>query len=593
MAQVVQEVTGAEDVVWNLGDLYAGSDDPALARDQQLTTEQAAAFAAKYRGKVGSLSVAEMAEALTEFESLYDRVSRLMTFASLQWVIEMNNPAFGALLQKLQEYGSRLQQEILFFELEWANVSDAQAKITDDPALARWHHFLKQALDERPHLLTEPEEKILTEKAVTGVSAWNRYFGQTLSATQYEFEGQKVPQEAVLRRLYSADRAEREKAAASITAGLKSILPTATFVFNTLLAEKASNDRLRKNATWISSRNRSNEIPDESVEALVKAVTSRYDVVTRYYNIKRKLLGLDELLDYDRYAPLSPVETRYQWHEARDIVLSAYNAFDPSMAQVAGEFFEKHWIHAPVKVGKRGGAFANPCVPSLHPYVLVNYTGTSKDVMTLAHELGHGIHMYLSRPKGILEAGTPLTTAEMASTFGEMLVFNDLMNRESDPLARRAMLASKIEDTFATVYRQITMNRFEDAIHTARRNEGELSTDRVNELWIQTQRAMFGSSVTLREDYGIWWSYVQHFTNTPGYVYAYAFGELLVLALFARYRAEGKPFVNKYLQVLSMGGAERPETILKIAGVDLTDPNFWNEGVAILDDMVKQLEAMI
>ncbi|HVO44656.1 MAG TPA: M3 family oligoendopeptidase [Aggregatilineales bacterium] len=593
MTERVQEATGAEDIVWNLGDMYAGVDDPALEADQQAMTAKCAAFAEKYRGRVGTLSAADMAEALTDLEIIYDRVARLGSFASLQWTIDMGNAAYGALLQKIQEFGSQLQQQILFFELEWANVSDEQARIADDPALARWRHYLKQAREERPYLLTEPEERILAEKAVTGVQAWNRFFGQVLSATQYELDGQKLPQEALLRRMYSPDRDERRRAADALTVGLRANLPTAIFVFNTILADKASNDRLRKNPTWISSRNRSNEISDESVEALVKAVTSRYDIVARYYNIKRRLLGYDTLYEYDRYAPLQQVDTQHKWTEARDIVLNAYHAFDPLMAQTAGEFFEKRWIHAPVKAGKRGGAFASPVTPSLHPYVMVNYTGSSKDVMTLAHELGHGIHMMLSRPKGIFEAQTPLTTAEMASTFGEMLVFTDLMNRESDPQARAALLATKIEDSFATVFRQISMNRFEDAIHTARRMEGELSADRIGELWMTTQRAMFGDSVTLRDEYTLWWSYITHFTNVPGYVYAYAFGELLVMSLFARYRHEGAAFAPKYLDVLSMGGADRPENILRIAGVDLTNPNFWQEGLNIIDDMVTQLESMV
>src|SRR5258708_3933860 len=272
------------------------------------------------------------------------------------------------------------------------------------------------------------------------------------------------------------------------------------------------------------------------VEVLITAGTSRYDIVSRYYKIKRRLRGVDELFDYDRYAPLEKVETHYQWDEARQIVESAFSAFHPQMAEIAGEFFDKKWMHAPVVPNKRGGAFASPCVPSVHPWVFVNYMGLGKDVATLAHELGHGIHMYLSRPKGELEAGTPLTTAEMASVFGEMLVFNDLMSRESDPKVKLSMLARKVEDTFATVFRQVSMNRFEEAIHTARRGEGELSTERIGELWLDSQRAMFGDSLTLRDEYRLWWSYIPHFINTPGYVYAYSFGELLVMALFKLYQ---------------------------------------------------------
>jgi oligoendopeptidase F len=593
MTQAVQEATGAENVVWDLSDLYRGGDDPAIARDLEQADAQADRFAERYRGRVATLSAGEMAEALHDAEQINDLMGRLGSFASLQWATDTGNAAYGALLQRIREASSQLDQKTLFFELEWANVPDEQAAITADPALARWRHYLENARRRRPHLLTEPEEKILTEKAVTGVHAWTRYYGEVMSAQRYDVDGQKVPQALILQRLYLPDREARKRAADSMTVGLRDTLKTSTYVFNTVLADKASDDRLRKYPTWISSRNLDNEASDEMVDALVSAVTSRYDIVSRYYKIKRQLLGYDTLYEYDRYAPLAQVETHYRWDEARDIVLNAYQAFHPRLAEIAGEFFEKQWIHAPVRPGKRGGAFASPTVPSVHPYVLVNFTATVRDVMTLAHELGHGVHMYLSRPNGIFQAYTPLTTAEMASVFGEMLVFTDLMNREPERAARIAMLASKIEDTFATVFRQISMNRFEDAIHTDRRGQGELPPERLSELWMTTQRAMFGDSVTLREEYGIWWSYVPHFVNTPGYVYAYAFGELLVMALFNRYRQEGAAFAPKYLDVLAAGSSDKPENILAKVNVDLTDPQFWQQGLSIIDEMVTQLEDLV
>jgi len=593
MAEMVQEATGAENVLWDLSELYKGIDDPAIERDLKDVLATADQFAERYRGKVASLSATELAEAQTATEALSEQFGRLINYASLQWNTDTGNAAFGALLQRMREAGSQFQQKLLFFDLEWAHIPEDHVKIVDDPALARWRHYLLKALDMRPHLLSEPEEKILAEKAVTGSGAWARYYGEVLGAARYDLDGQQVPQEIVLNKLYSGDRDLRRRAADALTEGLRRMLPTTTYIFNTSLADKASDDRLRNFPTWISSRNLDNEASDETVDALVKAVTSRYDIVARYYKIKRQLLGLDELYDYDRYAPLETRETRYQWSQAREIVLNAYNAFHPQMAEIAGQFFDKKWIHAPAVPGKRGGAFAAPTIPSLHPYVFLNYTGSDKDVMTLAHELGHGIHMYLSRPKGALEAGTPLTTAEMASVFGEMLVFNDLMQREPDPAVRLSMLARKLEDSFATIFRQISMNRFEDAIHTARRSEGELSRERYSELWLKTQRDMFQDSVTMRDDYGIWWSYVSHFINVPGYVYAYAFGNLLVLALFNKYQTEGASFAPKYLEVLSSGGADRPENILRKAGVDLTDPNFWQQGLTILDGMVNDLEALV
>ncbi len=591
--QSTQTATGAEQVIWDLSDLYKGVDDPAINRDLEAADARADKFAERFRGRVASLSAAELAEALKEVEALNDVVGRLGTYSSLLWTTDTANATYGALLQRIREASSLLQQKTLFFDLEWANIPPEKMSITADPALANWRHYLENALKNRPYLLSEPEEKILAEKAVTGIHAWTRYFGEVLSNARYDFEGEKVPQDVVLRRLYTPDREVRKRAADTLTGGLREMLKTTSYVFNVMLADKASNDRLRKYPTWISARNLENEASDEMVDALVKAVASRYDIVSRYYAIKKKLLGYETLYDYDRYAPLAKAETPYRWEEAREIVLNAYSAFHPRMAEIASEFFDKNWIHAPAMPGKRGGAFASPCVPSVHPYVLVNFTGVDRDVTTLAHELGHGVHMYLSRPQGILEAYTPLTTAEMASVFGEMLVFTDLMNREKNPEVRISMLARKLEDTFATVFRQISMNRFEDAIHTARRAEGELSEDRLTELWMQSQQAMFGDSVTLRDDYGIWWSYIPHFINTPGYVYAYAFGELLVLALFNKYRREGASFASKYLDVLSAGGSDKPENILAKAGVDLTDPNFWQEGLTTLDDMVSQLESLV
>ena len=593
MTDVVKEQTGAENVLWDLGDLYKGMDDPAIERDFSDVIVNADNFAERYRGRVAALSAAELSQVLGSLETLYQQFGRLANFASLQWTTDTNNPTFGALMQRSREVGSQVQQKLLFFDLEWANIPDDHIKITDDPALRRWRHYLLKLLDARPHLLSEAEEKILAEKAVTGIAAWTRYFGEVFGAARYDLDGQKVPFDVIARKGYSADRAERLRAADSITAGLRDTLRTSTYVFNTMLADKASDDRLRKYPTWISARNLDNEASDETVKALIDAVTSRYDIVGRYYKIKRKLLGLDQLLDYDRYAPIAQAESIYSWDEARQIVLNAYGAFHPRLAEIAREFFDKNWIHAPALPGKRSGAFASPTITTAHPYILLNYTGQGRDVATLAHELGHGIHMYLSRPKGELEAGTPLTTAEMASVFGEMLVFNDLMSRESDPKVKLSMLARKVEDTFATVFRQVSMNRFEEAIHTARRGEGELSTERIGELWLDSQRAMFGDSLTLRDEYRLWWSYIPHFINTPGYVYAYSFGELLVMALFKLYQSEGPSFAPKYLEVLAMGGADRPENIVKLAGVDLADPTFWKQGLAIIDDMVSQIETLV
>jgi oligoendopeptidase F len=594
MTDHVAELTGAESIAWNLGDLYAGTNDPALTHDLDACDTRAEAFSVAYRSKIGTLDAATLLAALQEYEAITELISKIGAFAHLQWSTNTNEPAYGALLQKITERGSKIGQAMLFFGLEWIAVPDSQAaKLLADPILEHYQHYLDADRRYRPHVLTEAEEKILAEKEVTGASAWNRFFDETLGAARYDLNGQKVSQEQVLKQLYNPDRTARQTAAASMTAGLKDNLRTLTFVYNTILADKASDDTLRKYPSWISARNLANKASDQTVQALIDAVTSRYDIVSRYYTLKRQLIGLDELFDYDRYAPLpfAAVE-KFQWEEARNIVLTAYGRFHPRMAEIAGLFFEKQWIDAPVRPGKRGGAYSAGVVPSVHPYVFLNYVGTARDISTLAHELGHGVHQYLSRSQGMLQAHTPLTTAEMASTFGEKLTFDDLLGRLTDPKARLALLAGKIEDTFATVFRQISMNRFEDAIHTARREEGELSSERFGELWLTTQRAMFGSSVTLTENYGVWWSYIPHFLHVPGYVYAYSFGELLVQALFARYRQEGDSFSSKYLDVLSAGGSDWPHVLLNKVGVDLTDPGFWTQGLVEVETMVTQAEAL-
>jgi oligoendopeptidase F len=586
-------LTGAEEVAWNLADLYAGMDDPQLDADMDACDAEAAALNAEYRGRVAALSAAELATLIVRYEALGDRAGRIGAFASLNWTQNTEDPARGALLQRVTERGSRLSQQLVFLELELAAAPDeAAATWLADPALAHWRHWLEMVRIFKPHLLSEPEEKLLTEKAVTGAAAWTRFFDEVQGAARFELDGEQLTRDQALSKLYEQDRDLRRRAAGAITAGLKAMQRTNTYIFNTLAADKASDDRLRNFSTWISSRNLGNQVDDRTVEALVEAVTGRYDIVTRYYRLKRRLLGLDELFDYDRYAPLPAADRFYAWTQAQQIVLDAYGRFHPRMAEIAGWFFQRRWIDAPPRPGKMGGAFSHGTVPSAHPYILLNYEAKPRDVMTLAHELGHGVHQTLAGVQGVLMADTPLTTAETASVFGEMLVFQDLMARESDPATRLGMLTGKIEDSFATAFRQISMNRFEHAMHTARRAEGELTTERLSELWLATQRPMFGDSVTLTEDYGLWWSYVPHFLSTPGYVYAYAFGELLVLALYARYQQDGGDFAERYLAMLAAGGSRWPHEIVKPLGVDLTDPGFWANGLAILEGLVAEAEQL-
>jgi len=584
---------GVKGVNWDLSDLYNGLDDPAIERDLNDADARADKLVDQYRGKIADLAAAGLFQMLQAYEAVIETSQRVGSFAFLLWSTNTEDQAAGALLQRSTERSSRLGQKLVFVELEWANVEDRQADaLIHDPKLEHYCHWLQVARQYRPHLLSEPEEKILAEKSVTGREAWSRFFDETLSAARFDFDGQQVPEQVVLSKLYDADRSVRQRAAASMTAGLKSMLRTTTYVFNTVLADKSSDDTLRRYQSWISSRNLGNEVDDGTVQALVDSVTSRYGIVARYYRLKRRLLSLDELFDYDRYAPLPSTERLYQWSEAKEIVLSAYAAFHPHMAEIAQMFFDKRWIDAEIKPGKRGGAYSHSAIPSVHPYVFMNYEGTPREIMTLAHELGHGVHQWLSREQGLLQANTPLTTAETASVFGEMVVFQELLKRESNPDFQLALLTAKIEDTFATVFRQIAMNRFEDAIHNGRREEGELSTERLSAMWLTTQRAMFEDSVTITDDYGVWWSYIPHFIHTPGYVYAYSFGNLLVLALYARYQKMGGEFPELYLSMLASGSSDWPNELVKPLGVDLTDPDFWTNGLSLVEQMVEQAEEL-
>lgn len=522
-------ITGAENVRWDLSDLYTGFDDPAYINDARQIQEQADSFAAAYRGKLRDLGAEEFATALQRYEALTETVSKMGSYAYLAWTIDTENAALGKALQENNERSSEISQKLVFFSLEWLELDDEQAEVLiSHPALEPWRHYLQTSRLHKPYRLEEKQEQMLSAKSVTGRQAWVRFFDETLGAARFEFRGETLSEAEILSRLHHADREVRKQAAQVFTEGLQRLRHPLTYVFNTVLADKAANDRMRGYAHWLSSRNLSNEISDESVQALIDAVTGRYDLVHRYYKLKKRLLGVSELFDYDRYAPIATQTQTMSWDQAQTVVLDAFGAFHPDMQQIAREFFDNRWIDAAVVPGKRGGAYSASTVPSVHPYVFMNYDGRIRDVQTLAHELGHGVHQYLSRRQGVLQSDTPLTTAETASVFAEMLVFTELLGQQTDASAQLSLLMGKIDDSMATVFRQISMNRFEHLIHQARRSEGELTSDRFGELWFETQHALYGNSVTLTDNYRLWWSYIPHFLHTPGYVYAYAFGELLV-----------------------------------------------------------------
>jgi len=585
------KTTGAESVTWSLTDLY--DDSQSLQSSLEGVAERADEFAERYHGQISKLEADELANALDALEDIQDDVGRAYSYAYLTWSTNTNEETSGAQLQQVKEAYTRIRQKLLFVEVEWANVDDERASmLLESEALAPYRHFLEVEYQQKDYVLTEPEEKILSEKEVTGSGAWTRYFDETMGAARYTLDGEEVTQQEILSKLYEPDRDLRKRAALAFTEGLTDQSRTLTYIFNTILADKASTDRLRGLEHWMKSRNLSNEVDDETVDALIDAVTSRYDLVARFYSLKRKLLGLDEMFDYDRYAPVGEADSRYDWDQARGLVLDAYGDFHPVMGDTAARFFDENWIDAAVADGKRSGAFSHGTVPSAHPYVLMNYTGRSRDVQTLAHELGHGVHQFVSREQTIFHHGTPLTTAETASVFGEMLVFQRLMQREDDPKNQLAMLVSKIDDTIATVFRQIAMNRFENRIHTARRTEGEIPASRFSEMWTETQNAMFEGSVTLGEHYRHWWSYIPHFLHTPGYVYAYAFGELLVLALYSRYQEAGDGFAESYMDLLAAGGSDWPHRLVEPLGVDLTDLSFWKNGLGEIEALIERAESL-
>jgi len=588
--------TGAETVIWDLSNFYASGDDPAISADMTRVQTLADTFAATYRGRVARLDAESMVDAQLEMETLSDLNGRFSAFASLNFSTDTANPAISALMQRVTEHNAALQQKLLFFDLEWKAVpDDAAAVLLSDPTLGKYRHHLEADRAYIPYTLSEIEEQLLVDKSVTGRSAWVRFFTKLTSALRFDFGGESLTQSTIMSKLFNPEVNVRKQAADSITATLRDRSMELTYVYNVIVADKASDDKRRSYPSWITARNLANKAPDSVVNALIQSVTARYDLVARHYHIKRQLLGLETLHDYDRYAPVAigATERVYSWTEARELVSKSYRTFSLRLGEIVDRFFEENWIHAALQPNKRGGAFCSGTVPSAHPYVFMNFTGKTRDVMTLAHELGHGVHAYLAaQAQGISGMYTPLTTAEMASTFGEMLVFEELMNAEPDPAARLLLVAGKIEDNFATIFRQISMNRFEEALHMTRRAEGELSSERISDLWLTTQRAMFGDSVTLREDYGLWWSYIPHFISTPGYVYAYSFGELLVLALFNLYRQRGAAFVPQYLDVLAAGDSDYPDQILAKVGVNLSDPGFWNEGLAALESLIEQEEAL-
>jgi oligoendopeptidase F len=557
--------------------------DQAIARAER--------FAEHYRDSLTSIDASGLCEAMAELAAINDLVGRAGSYAGLRFSTDTADPERGALLQSVQERGTKLETLLLFFELEWAALDDARAEeLLAGDGLDFCRHHLRTVRRYRPHLLSEPEERILAEKAITARAAWTRLFEEQTSAIEVELEA-PVTLDVALSRLHAPSRDIRRSAAEAVTRALEPGLRTRASIFNALLVDKATDDRLRSYSNWLAARNLANEASDESVAALIAAVRGRYELPRRWYRLKAKLLGIDRLADYDRMAPLASDDVEVPWSQARELVVDAYGAFSPALGELVERFFDERWIDAPPAPGKRGGAFCSGTVPSVHPYVLLNYTSRRRDVLTLAHELGHGVHFALAASQGIFHQDTPLTLAETASVFGETLTFGRLLDSSPTPATRLALLAASIEDAIATVFRQVAMNGFEDHVHKERRESGELSVGRFGELWIQTQEELLGDAVEVTEGYGSWWSYIPHFIASPGYVYAYAYGQLLALSVYERYLEEGHGFEQRYLELLSSGGSRSPEELGEIVGVDLRDPGFWERGLDLIERRLVEAEA--
>ena len=580
---------------WDLEPLVEGRGPDGVRDYLDRAGARARAFADVHRGRVAELDAAGLVEAMRELEAIYELVGRAGSYAALWFTTDTRDPERGALMQQARERGAEIETSLLFFDLEWNLLEDERAEeLLAAEELAFCAHHLRSMRRYLPHQLSEPEERILTETSVTGASAFRRLFTEQTSDLEVALPGEEepVPLMAALARLQDPDRARRAETATAVTEALRPGLRIRAFVFNTLLQDKSARDRMRSFDSWIASRNLANEASDESVEALVEAVVGHYELARRWYRLKARLLGLDRLAYYDRMAPLSESEQRIPYADARELVLDCYRGFSAELGAAAAGFFDDPYVDAPPAPGKRGGAFCSYTVPSAHPYLMLNYTSRPGDVLTMAHELGHGVHAVLSRPQGMFHFSTPLTVAETASIFGETIVLERLLGQAPDAKARLALLAESLDGAVAAVFRQVAMNRFEDRIHNQRRAGTELTIEDFGTAWMETQTDMLGDSVELSDEYSSWWSYVPHFVDTPGYVYAYAYGHLLALSVYRRYEEEGESFVPSYVRLLQAGGSMPPEDLAAIVGVDLADPGFWASGLGLIERQLEAAEAL-
>jgi oligoendopeptidase F len=579
---------------WNLADLYPAPDSSALSRDLERADRDTQSFAAKWQGRLADLPGAELAAAVADYEALSDLLGRIGSYASLYYVGDTTDPArqkfYGDINQRLNELTTRL----IFFELELNRIDDKRlAEALETPALAHYRPWLEDLRKERPHQLEERLERLFHEGALTSRAAWNRLFDETMAALKFTVDGKELTLEPTLNLLVSRDGTRRQAGAEAIARTLGDNIRLFTLITNTLAKDKDISDRWRSFKDVADARHLANRVEAEVVEALVAAVRAAYPRLShRYYAMKARWLGKERLAHWDRNAPLPDEDAAIvPWNRAQDLVLGAYAGFAPEMADIARRFFDGRWIDAPVRPGKSPGAFSHPTVPSAHPYVLLNYQGKIRDVMTLAHELGHGVHQVLAAGQGALMAPTPLTLAETASVFGEMLTFQALLRETTDRRRRKALLAAKVEDMLNTVVRQIAFYQFERRVHEERKS-GELTAERLGEIWYEVQGESLGPAIEFKDGYQVFWSYIPHFVHSPFYVYAYAFGDCLVNSLYARYQQAEAGFVGKYFDLLRAGGSKHHSELLKPFGLNAADPDFWQLGLAVIAGMIDEIEAI-
>jgi len=580
--------------VWDLTDLYPGNDSPELNADLDRVAKDAAAFADRYKGKLAGLSGKALGAAIAEFEAIDEIMGRVMSYAQLVYAGNVSDPAIGRFYQTMQERVNDISAHTLFFALELNEIDDkVLAKQLKAPAAAKYKPWVDDARLFRPHQLDEEIERLLHDKRVAGRSAWNRLFDETMADMRFDYDGRMITSEEVMNMLSNPDEGVREKAAGTLGKELQKHARTFSLITNTLAKDKEIEDKWRHFARPESSRNLANQVEDEVVDALNQAVQAAYPTLShRYYAMKAKWFGKDKLDHWDRNAPLPDADNSViPWAQATETVLTAYEDFSTDLADIGKKFFDNAWIYAPVREGKSSGAFAHPTVPSAHPYLLLNYQGKTRDVMTLAHELGHGCHQVLAAPQGNLMADTPLTLAETASVFGEMLTFRRMLRAQDDPGKRKVMLAGKVEDMLNTVVRQIAFFNFELRVHTARR-EGELTAEDICDIWMGVQTESLGPAIRFDDNYRWYWTYIPHFIHSPFYVYAYAFGDCLVNSLYAVYEQAADGFADKYLDMLRAGGTLRHTELLAPFGLDASDPAFWQKGISVVSGLIDELEAM-